>query len=355
MLDAAPRDIAAVRRQLGPLEAPAAGEADVVVRFVDRLTLSGPVRLLGLDEAGFTDDAFLVLRSKHKARARVQIPLERIGSGPELACERGLPAVPLLIPILNLTVLGKGALPLHASAFAYRGTGVVSTGWSKGGKTEALLAFAARGAAYVGDEWVYVSTDGRRVHGIPEPIRLWHWHLAELPEYRSRVGRGDRARLRALRLALSVERLLPAKRPPRSAAARAAGRIVPALKRQLHVDVPPERLFGGPGLGSTSFDLLFFVASREGGEVVVSEIDPEEVARRMVHSLAHERLDFTAYYRKFRFAFPDAASPLVETAEEIERAALSRALSGKPAYAVDHPYPVPLQALYDAMAPYCGA
>src|SRR5262249_27450521 len=156
LLDATPREAAAVARQLGPLQAPLAREPDLVLRFVERIPLAGGLRLLGLDEAGFTEDAFLILRGQHKSRARVCVPFERTGSTCEIRGERGLAAVPLLVPILNLTVLGKGALPLHASAFRYRGTGVLATGWSKGGKTELLLSFAANGAQYVGDEWVYV-------------------------------------------------------------------------------------------------------------------------------------------------------------------------------------------------------
>ncbi|MGH9034322.1 MAG: hypothetical protein ACRD0O_01040, partial [Acidimicrobiia bacterium] len=176
LLDAEAADVSAVRRQLGPIEADVAGEADITVRFVDRLPTRGRTVLLGAREAAFTDDAFLVLRSKHKARARVSVPMADVGRpGCELVCERGLPAVPLLIPIVNLTVLGKGALPLHAGAFLHRGTGVVCTGWSKGGKTETLLAFTRRGATYVGDEWVYLDGDGSAMHGIPEPLRLWDW------------------------------------------------------------------------------------------------------------------------------------------------------------------------------------
>ncbi len=64
------------------------------------------MRYLGVDEAAFTDDAFLILRSKHKARAKVQIPFEQIGGERcEIICERGLPVVPLLIAIINLTPL----------------------------------------------------------------------------------------------------------------------------------------------------------------------------------------------------------------------------------------------------------
>ncbi len=114
LLNASASDAAAVTRPLGPIQAPLTRAPDIIIRFEDRLPTSSRVRYLGVDEAGFTDDAFLVLRSRHKTRARVQIPVEQIGQQCEIVCESGLPAVPLLIPIINLTVLAKGALPLHA-------------------------------------------------------------------------------------------------------------------------------------------------------------------------------------------------------------------------------------------------
>ena len=123
-------DAVAVRRQLGPLEAIVDRAPDVVIRFVDRNERSSRLRYIGLDDAAFTDDAFLVLRSKHKSSARVGIDFRQIGGPTEIICERGLAAVPLLIPILNLTLLAKGILPLHASAFVHEGTGVVATAWS---------------------------------------------------------------------------------------------------------------------------------------------------------------------------------------------------------------------------------
>ena len=46
----------------------------------------------------------------------------------------------------------------------------------------------------------------------------------------------------------------------------------------------------------------------------------------MEFSLAYERLDFMGYYHKFRFAFPDRASPLVENAARIERERLKTVL-----------------------------
>jgi len=152
LCNASPGDVAAVTRQLGPIQAPLTREPDIVIEFVDQVRLSSPLRYLGVNDSAFTDDAFLVLRSKNKARAMVQIPFADIGQQCRIVCATGLPAVPLLIPILNLTALNRGILPLHASAFRYRDTGVLTTGWSKGGKTETLLAFMDRGANYIGDE-----------------------------------------------------------------------------------------------------------------------------------------------------------------------------------------------------------
>jgi hypothetical protein len=353
LANASPGDVGVVTRQLGPLRATLDEEPDIVIRFVDRLESASTARYLGLGEAAFTDDSFVVLRSKHKAPAKVRVDLSRIGEQIEIVCERGLPAVPLLIPILNLTLLARGILPLHASAFVHEGTGIVVTGWSKSGKTEALLAFGSRGAEYVGDEWMYLAPDGSRVYGIPQPIRIWDWHLRQLPEYQALIGRGERARLRALELLLVPGRALQRIGRGRHAPARTFNRLAPLVRSQLHVDVEPERLFGPLGELSAAFDRLFFLVSRDAPGVDVEPIDPLEVARRMVFSLQHERLDFMAYYLKARFAFPDAASPVVERAEELQREALSRAFSGKPAYVVHHPYPFSLAALFEAMSRQC--
>lgn len=352
LLGAAPADVAVVRRQLGLAPGQLDREPDVVIRFVDRLATGSRIRFVGLGEAAFTDDAFLVLRSKHKAPARVEIDLAQIGETVEIVCERGLPAVPFLVPILNLTVLAGGAVPLHASAFVHRGTGVVATGWTKGGKTEALLAFAAHGSRYVGDEWVYVTGDGSRVHGLPEPIRIWGWHLRQLPQYEALVGRADRTRLRAIELFLGSERAMRRVRVG-TRPSRALTRLAPLLSRQLFVDVEPERLFGRADAQSAAFDRLFFLVSSDAPEIAVEPVDPLEVGERMVFSLQHERLDFLAAYLKYRFAFPAAVNPFLEQVEEIQRQALARAFAGKAAFVVHHPYPCSLEALHEAMAPYC--
>jgi hypothetical protein len=129
-------------------------------------------------------------------------------------------------------------------------------------------------------------------------------------------------------------------------------RAIPMMKRQLGVDLPPERLFNGSvGDLSGQFDRLIFVTSHESDSLTVQPINPLEVAQRMVFSLQYERLDFMSFYQKFRFAFPDDANDFIEKAENLQREMLTRVLTNKKAYEVFHPYPVSIPALFDAISP----
>jgi hypothetical protein len=356
LLNATPGDISAVKRQLGPIQTPLSRTPDIVIRFVDQISFSSPVRYLGVDDVGFTDDAFLVFRGKQKARVKVQIPFHQIGNDQcQIVCESGLPAVPLLMPILNLTVLSKGALPLHASAFNYNGKGILITGWAKGGKTEMLLAFAAEGAEYVGDEWVYISEDGQCMFGIPEPIRIWYWHLQEMPRYKAIVNRSDLVRLQALNLFVnSLERLESGRSRRGSTPFRFLRRVTALLKQQLYIQLPPEKLFGQKTNGfSGSPEKVFFVGSHAEPNLTVQPMDPQEIAGRMVFSLQEEYKDFMSYYLKYRFAFPERSNSLISQAEEVQRRILLKVLAGKEAYAVYHPYPVSIPSLFQVSYPYC--
>jgi hypothetical protein len=349
LIDASQQDANAVTRQLGPIQGSFKGEPDITIRYVERLKISSSLRYLGLDDVGFTDDALLVMRSATGPRA--QIPFEKIGKRCEIICERNIGKVPLLIPILNLTMLSKGVIPLHAAAFTYDGTGVLVTGWAKGGKTETLLGFMAHEAVYVGDEWVYISKDGRHMYGIPEPIRVWDSHLKDLPGFRKRISGRGRARLNLLTVLIKLtEGVMNLTCDP---AVVRESRLLKLVRRQHYVQLPPRDLFAtplGPAVGCP--DKIFFVLSAETSEVTVEEIEASEVIRRMLFSLRFERADFISHYLKYRFAFPDAVNHFIEQAEELEREILTSALAGKPSYVVYHPYPAPIPALFDAISPY---
>ena len=356
LLNATDKDIAAVKKQLGPIQSSLTRPPDIVISFVDQIRPRSSVRYLGVDEVGFTDDSFLIFRGKHKARIKTQIPFDKIGVEQcQIVCESGLPAVPLLMPIINLTALSKGTIPLHATAFNYKGKGIVVTGWSKGGKTEMLLAYAANGAEYVGDEWIYLSPDGECMFGIPEPIRIWYWHLQAMPFYKERVNRNTLLRLQILNLFVKfLEKLAKPGAKSISAPFRLIGSMARLLNQQLYVQLLPEKLLGQTATGLAGRpEMIFFVGSHAEPDLAVQPMDSQEIAERMVFSLQEERKEFMSYYLKYRFAFPNQSNSFIDHVEETQHNLLSKALAGKKAYALIHPYPVSIPRLFEVSHSYC--
>jgi hypothetical protein len=344
LLDATLSDIAKVRRQLGPLQATLDRDPDITIRFVDRAT-TAVVTYAGLNEGGFNADGFFVLQGRDGVLAKVLLPFDRIGHDLQITCERALPMVPDLLAIINLVALTKGVLPLHASAFALEGTGVLVTGWAKGGKTETLLGCMNAGAQYIGDEWIYLTPDGAML-GLPEPIRLWAWHLEQFPEILRARPRRDRVRLSvwnaAARSAAGLSRRFPGAGLLRKGA--------PIVGRQAYLQVPPEELFGADAMQlSGHLDVVVLVLNHESADIVSEPVSPAEVAGRMAASLATERAQFMEHYDQFRYAFPDRASDVVERAHETETALLQQILQGRPAAKVLHPYPCDITELGNAV------
>jgi hypothetical protein len=341
LVDAEPRDVAKVRRQLGPIDKRLDRRPDITIRFVDRATIE-PLTYVGLGEGGFNDDGFFALRGRGADAAKARIPFAEIGQFPEIVCERGLPAVPHLLTLINLTALCKGVLPLHATAFTRDSLGVLVTGWSKAGKTEALLACMSDGASYVGDEWVYLTKDGD-MHGLPEPIRLWSWHLHQVPHLLAARPRRDRATLSAWHRASGVAAALAASRLPGAAI---AAKGAPIIGRQAYLQVPPEELFGRSAVSLRGHvDALVLVENHELPETVIQAAGDLEVPRRMAASLATERAQFLQLYLQFRYARPREASTVVDGADEMETRLLADRLGHLPAVKVLHPYPCDIAVL----------
>jgi hypothetical protein len=344
LLDATVGDIAKVQRQLGPLQATLDRDPDITIRFVDRATTK-TVTYAGLNEGGFNEDGFFVLQGRDGVIAKVLLPFEQIGHDLRISCERAMPMVPDLLAIINLIALTKGVLPLHASAFSIEGTGVLITGWAKAGKTETLLGCMNQGARYIGDEWVYLTPDGSML-GLPEPIRLWAWHLEQFPEILHARRRRDRMRLSVWnRAALSAGRL--SRMFPGAGVLRKG---TPVITRQAYLQVPPEELFGADAMQLKGpLDVVVLVLNHDSPQIVSQPVSPAEVAGRMAASLATERTQFMEHYDQFRYAFPDRVSDVVERAHETETALLRQVLEGRPAAKVLHPYPCDITELGNAV------
>ncbi len=352
VLDASPTEIAAVTRQLGTPGDDRPSEPDIVIRFVERLAGSGPLTYAGSD-AAFDEDGFFLFAGTG-GRGRARVPLDRIGERVEITCERSVAAVPLLLPILSVVMLKKRVLSLHASAFVFRNTGVAVLGWPRGGKTSALVGFMAEGAQFVADDRVFVGEEGENLSGVRGPLEIRAWHVADQPKYRARLGRAERARLRAVGPVSRLETLTAAGAPERRRLGRRWSRVVRSLKDELSVEVDPERLFGRTNAPSSRLDRLFVTITHSVPDVVVGPLDRDEARRRIAYLLQHERLPLIDAYARFRFAFPHAESSLLERVEELERDVLARVLAETPVFTVRHPHAVPTRKLYQAMLPYCA-
>lgn len=345
LLDADHGDVASVRRQLGPIDAVLDREPDITIRFVDELR-SAPLTLVGVGDSGFTEDSFFLLRGRGGAQGRACIPLDQVGATIEIVCERRLTAVPLLLAVVNMTALAKGVLPLHATAFTARSTGVLVTGWSKGGKTEVLLGSMDAGAEYVGDEWIYLTDDGRML-GIPEPIRIWSWQFNQMSALRRARTMRQRARLSALDGLAGLAARCARTRLPGSAFLR---KVTPVLDRQTFLQVAPADLFGPDKVALHGrLDVVVLVMSHESKQTTTRPASPHEVAERMRASLEEERALLMTYYRHFRYAFPGRGSPVLDTAAALESQLLDALLRDRPCVAVAHPYPCDIRALSDSV------
>jgi len=338
-------DFEVVEGQLGPIARPLNRTPDIVVRFTQDTHADEAMTLVGSHECGFTADRFVVLRGRNKASIRVEVPFEDVGGPCELVCQSGLKHIPLLIEIINLTALTKGALPLHASAFEFNGHGVLCVGWAQGGKTETLLGFMAQGARYIGDEWVYVLQD--RMFGIPEPMHVWDWHVDDLPEFRRRLPWRERVKMRTLRLGTDAMRKMVGSTPGRT-----TRRLISLLDRQRYLEVMPDVMFDtAMDDPSGHLDHVLFVVSHDSPEYRVEETDCQTVIASLAHALEQERSHLLDKYRMFRFAFPDrSCQPIIEAAR-IERELLSERLGDRPAHIVYHPYPMSPSRLFDTISP----
>jgi hypothetical protein len=347
LVDPSPSDVTAVSAWIGT---PAAlSEApDLTIRFVEDLTPDGPVEWIEPHSIGFGDAGLFLYTADSGAAPAGCLRLEGPGLRWELRCRAGRGRVPLLLPLVDLAVSAKGVFALHASAFTYRGSGVVVAGWARSGKTTALLAFMARGAAYIGDDRIYLRAGENRIYGLGQPLALRTTHLAELPSLARTAGRRGRTRLR---LCAALERTA-------SMAARVESfgdlpRRVAGAASDASVSVSPDRLFGECPLQGR-LDKAFLAIAQEGSDVRVVPVEPRHLAERLLFSIRAERLPLWRLYYAFRYAFPDQAEAFGEEAEQAEVERLVGALEGIETYALYHPFPAPVQAIHDALDPVLG-
>ena len=354
LIAATAKDAAKVERQLGAKRTSLEREPDIVIRFAERLSVPA-ITYLGLNSTGFADDGFYIL-DKNEGTIQARIPFNRIGGQCELLCANGLDSIPLLMDIVRFSFLAKSYIPLHAAAFRYEGTGVLVMGWAKGGKTEALLAFANHGAQYVGDEWVLLSAEGRTMYGLPVSVAIRDWHVEHVPLLVPRVSLEHRILFIMIRSLEGLYALWGRTPWRRSLLRRMLGRGLPRVRQQLIVRRHPRDLFrDGYCEGGVAMDKLFLTMSHSEPDFRVTPADPLDVARRMAASVVYEHAQFFEYYAAFLFAFPHRRSAFLDEMDTLLEKLLCHALEGTEAYEAIHPYPFSFESLFHAMRPFVEA
>jgi hypothetical protein len=350
VIDATIEDAIAISDQLGERQRHLTREPDIIIRFKEKLHTPS-LTYLDSDSCGFTDEGFYIFSKKEGAKLRV--PFERIGNQCEVLCESGIQSVPWLTDIINFTFLTKGYVPVHASAFVYDGVGVVVTGWSKGGKTAALLCFANKGAHYVGDEWVILSSDGKEMFGTAAPICVWEWYLKETEDLLPAIPFGRKILFKAIHLLDAMHMGVRKGKFKSSSPAKLLAKAVPALMRQLNISVSPDLIFNDRLRQVAEPHKVILSLSHNDRRILVQACDACEIAKQIVISNAFEQTGFLGLYRAFKFAFPRLRNEYLENSDQIQLSLLCSALKKKEAYKVWHPYPVPLEEYFKHLKPLC--
>ena len=343
-------DVKYISKLLSHFRSELAREPDITIVYKESWDL-GNISYLGLNEAAFNEDGFYILTSGRQA-LKVKIPFEQIGDKCEIVCEQGIVGIPLLHYVINLTLLKKNYLPIHASAFSYNDINALVIGWSKGGKSEALFSFVNHGAKFIGDETVILSADGKKMFGIPVPVSIWEWQFSEIPDLMPPLSIQKKVLFGGVHFLDGIYKASKKVKINNNSIVRLLGDALPALRKQLNIRVAPEKIFNGKlEWEKVTLDKIILAMSYSEDEISVSECNKDEITDRMISSNLFEFDSFYNYYSTFKFAFPGIKNDFLEMVPDIYNELLPKALSGIESYKVLHPYPVSYEKLYEAMKP----
>lgn len=307
-------------RQLHAVPGERPREPDLVVRWVDELPAAEPEVLAGPD-AGARGETFFVRRSPGGPRATMPFGEHLLGTSMDV--ERGSDPVPLLDSLAHVVALEQGAFPLHGVVVRHQERGIAVTGWSRSGKTAALMGLLASGAIPVATEWAY--PQDRRWYGDDTPARLRPHHLEDLPDAIASPPWRTRASLRSFRAAASA-----AKRLNRAGGTAVARR----LESRTYVDVAlAERA------GHAPLDQLFLLLRTDRAGVCIRPAPVAELAPRLRESLLEDLAPLTAAHRRFRHLCPNTPPGPLDRLPDLIDASLDSLLGAVRGHVIETPYP----------------
>ena len=333
----------------GARMATAGRNPDILLQFVPQVG-SHYLHHVGQKYVAFDEKHFYLLDSQ-SGDPIMQLPMELVGEPCQLLCRQGLDRIPFLSDIIHTTFLTKGFIPLHASAVSYRGQGIIMLGWPKGGKTGAMLSFMNMGAEFCGDEWILISKDGHKIYGFPAPVTLSAWQLRYIPHLQPPISWRNRLYFTILDQLTTHG---PALNRLPGWPSRPWQKLLPKLENQRRISRHPSTLFPGR-IGDMTAELktVFLLRSHNQANIRVTAAQSERLAAQIVQANMAEKQSFLALHSSFKYAFPERHNLLLEQFEQTQIKLLTRALSNRDLFVVDHPYGGPLHQLFEALSPYC--
>lgn len=328
---------------LKSFEGPVGGKPDITVQFVERLDDASPVRFIELRQCGYTKSGFVAYPRSVAAR-KISIPLEKIGEPFAIQCEAGIDALPLFEELVHLAAVNAGTLPLHASAFQYNGKTILASGYPQGGKTSLLLAFTAHEASFISDDWTYLDSK-QQVYGIPFPVTLRGWQVAQLPSLQSKISTRKRLTQRVM-MHLSKAVFLNG---PESSRAK-LGRF---FENRANMTVESEQIFGKTQSDANkTLDVFYLTMIHDSDTIVVEVTPPERALPQLLQMQMNEWQPFINMYKAYIAALPERRSMFLDNFTQNVADLIEERLDAVPIYSVYHPHPVNLNTLYDSVRPY---
>jgi hypothetical protein len=225
-------------------------------------------------------------------------------------------------------------------------------GWSNGGKTSILLAFTINGAEYVGDEWIILTSDGKKMFGYPISLSLSKWQLDQMADSKKIVTLNERITFAFLGFLSSLFEFALKAGLSNLHSFQFLSKFLKHTKNLMKKKILPHNLFGDKIRDeATPVDLIMLSKRHDNSEIIVKQCDANEVIDRMINSNDYEQLPFFEYYKAFKYAFPERNNEFLDNIKKTHSDLLRKALQGKKSIKVFSPNPVSLENLFSNLAP----
>jgi hypothetical protein len=207
-----------------------------------------------------------------------ELGIQILQNGDDFALNGRRELLTSVLPLLDVAAVRGGAAMIHAATIAVDGCGICMPAWGGAGKTSTVAKLVRTGrAAFLGDDWAFVSPDGELL-AYEKPMLVKPHHRALYPSLfsaRRRKPLAPSSLTRPLgRIATAVHPTIS--RYPR--VARLARRLSPE-----HLIVPPRAAFpDGRFATSAPLALAVFVERWDGSRIERREVGATWMASRLL-------------------------------------------------------------------------